>query len=555
MPTISPSYSGSDKDADAFLEENEAELEQRSNVLDLISNLREQLRRRCEEDFGVFARTFWHIIEPGVSYVHGRHVEAIIDHLNACLPRWVPEAFGVPGHWEAGQIRELVIEMPFRHGKSSIITVLWTAYIWAIRPEFRWLTTSYALSLATRDTMRMRAIVTSFEYRAMWGSKFTLLRDQNRKDRFSNSRMGYRITASRDSGATGEGGDCILCDDAHNIRDSDSKITRDATITWWFETMSSRKNNPEISFAVVVGQRAHQFDLANACRDKGYQVLCLPARYDPENYHPSAIGWRDWRKVEGELLWPERFSEKAMQDIEHQIGPYAVACQLQQNPTPRGGAFIKREWFKRISAESMKYVYGSIVWVRSWDLALKKDGNGVASIEMGQDAHGNTYLRRGLFWHEDWTVTAARVKSVGALERNQVWLEAIGTTASAAKEAGDSLLGFCLVTYQETKTNKVSEAIPWISAAQAGQLIFVEETEEDYSPFSMNPGPWIEHFLNRFCSWIPDPSLDQADDEVDCVSLGYAATRGKVPFPTRGDDAPLPDDGYGEAGFSLGGRY
>lgn len=554
MPTISPSLSGSDRDADAFLDENEAELEQRGHALDLIKNLREHVRRRCEEDFGFFARTFWHILEPGVPYVHGRHVEAIVDHLNACLPRWIPEAFGVPGHWVVGQIRELLIEMPFRHGKSSILT-LWTAYVWTIRPEFRWLTTSYALSLATRDTMRMRAIVTSFEYRAMWGHKFSLLRDQNKKDRFYNSRMGYRMTASRDAGATGEGGDCIMCDDAHNIRDADSKVSRDATITWWFETMSPRKNHPELSFSVVCGQRAHQFDLANACRERGYQVLSLPARYDPALTKPSRIGWRDWRHTDRELLWPERFNEKAMAEIEHQIGEYAVACQLQQNPTPRGGAFIKREWFKRIDGADMKYVEGSIVWVRAWDLALSKTGNGVASIEMGQDAHRNTYMRRGLFWHEDWTVTAARVKTLGGVERNQVWLEAIGTTASAAKEAGDSLLGSCMVTLQETKTNKVSEAIPWISAAQAGQMIFVEETEDDFPLLKWNSGPWIEHFLQRFCGWIPDPTLDQADDEVDCVSLGFTATRGKVPFTSRGDDLPERRDGYGDAGFNTDGRY
>jgi hypothetical protein len=247
-----------------------------------------------------------------------------------------------------------------------------------------------------------------------------------------------------------------------------------------------------------------------------------------------------------------------MQDVERTIGPYAVACQLQQNPTPRGGAYIKREWFEkhRLSPQDAATIVGTLVWVRAWDLALSASGNANASVEMAQGQDGNTYLRRGLWWHEDFVVTKARAIAVGKSEGNQVWLEAIGTTRSAALELADALRGFAMVSIQEDKTNKVSEAIPWIAAAQAGNVYFIEETEKEWSFFGWNAGGWIEHFLDRFCSWIPDPTLSQSDDEVDCVSLGFRATRGKVPFAAGAVSHRRSDQGYGDASFGdLSGRY
>ena len=523
------------------------ELEERSRLVEAYSLARELERRRCEEDFSFFARQAWHTVEPGIPYVHGPHIEAIVDHLDACLPRVHYEPKILPGGRvtqvrvaQPGQIRKLLINMPFRHMKSTLVSVLWPAFVWTQRPEFRWLFSSYALSLATRDTMRMRVVLMSPWYQGLWAAKFRLLADQNRKDKFFNTSMGYRITASRDSGATGEGGDIVVCDDPHNVREADSTLMRETTAQWWFESMSSRKNDPNLSAEVVVGQRVHKDDLSARCKAKGYEVLELPARYDPKRTKVTCIGWGDWRSKEGELLWPQRFSEQAMVDTENSLGPFGVACQLQQNPQPRGGAFIQRDWFKRISAEDMKLLHGSIVWVRTWDLALVKTGHRNASVEMGQDADGITYIRRGLYWRDDWANSLAQIKIVGHHEKNWVVVESIGTTKSAGEDVERELLGKCYVEVITDKVNKVSEAIAWVAAAKAGQIKFVEEDLEEWPFFEYNSGPWIEHFLDIFASWIPDPALDQDDDEIDAVSMGWAATRGKVPL-----DNALSDLGFG----------
>jgi hypothetical protein len=49
---------------------------------------------------------------------------------------------------------------------------------------------------------------------------------------------------------------------------------------------------------------------------------------------------------EGELLFPARFPSEVVDRDEKTMGPYATAGQHQQEPAPRGGGIIQREWWK-----------------------------------------------------------------------------------------------------------------------------------------------------------------------------------------------------------------
>lgn len=497
----------------------------------------EQERRRCISDFSFFARQAWHTIEPATPYVHGYHIEAIVDHLTACLPRVRMESRVDPltrapfkvRVVEPGQIRRLLVNMPPRHMKSSLVSVLWPAWVWTFRPEMRWLFTSYALALSIRDTMKMRAVLTSPWYQTRFSSSFRLLADQNEKSKFFNTSMGYRISGSVDAGVTGEGGDIVVVDDPHNVRDADSEATRESTKQWWFEAMSTRLNDAATGSFIVVMQRVHEKDLAAECRDRGYVHLNLPARFDSSRKCVTMLGWQDWRKTDGELLWPERFSDGTLKTVEETLGEYGVQAQLQQDPRPRGGAFIKRDWFKRVPASVLEAV-GAISWGRAWDLSLQKNGDRVASVMIGRGPGGEVYLRRGLYWREDWAISLGRIEQVARAERTRYLFESIGTTKSAGQEAAKVSRGFCVVDLLESKENKVSMAMPWVALAQAGKIYLVEETEEEWPLFHFNSGGWVEHFLTQFAKWIPDPTIAQEDDEVDSVSLAFFKFGGLLPL-------------------------
>lgn len=54
-------------------------------------------RELCRRSLADFVREAWHVVEPGTPYVHGWHVDAIAEHLEAVT---------------AGQITRLLINVP-----------------------------------------------------------------------------------------------------------------------------------------------------------------------------------------------------------------------------------------------------------------------------------------------------------------------------------------------------------------------------------------------------------------------------------------------------------
>lgn len=288
-------------------------------------------KQAIADSLKLFVQRAWAIVEPATEFVSGYHLDAIAEHLEACTRR---------------QIRKLIINIPPRHMKSLSVCVFWPTWVWIKNPASRWLFASYAESLAMRDSVKCRDILTSDWYQQHWGSMFRLKGDQNAKTRFENDRTGFRMATGVGGGATGEGGDYLVIDDPHNIKEAESKTIRESVLNWYDTVWSRRGNDPKTVVKVVVMQRLHQKDLTGHLLEQGdWQHLRLPAEFDGKRIVTS-IGWQDPRKAEGELLWPERFGKKEVAEAKRELGTYGWSGQGQQEPSPPGGSIFKRQHFR-----------------------------------------------------------------------------------------------------------------------------------------------------------------------------------------------------------------
>jgi hypothetical protein len=158
----------------------------------------EQLEEKycCENSFYLFAQRAWPIIEGGVEFIPGWHVQAICEHLEALYNL---------------EIRNLIINCPPRVGKSNVCSVLYAAWVWTKSPNLKFLYTSYKEGLSVRDSVKCRRLILSPWYQTYWGSKYQLTHDVNTKLRFENTQSGYRIASSVSGGNTGEGGHFEVC--------------------------------------------------------------------------------------------------------------------------------------------------------------------------------------------------------------------------------------------------------------------------------------------------------------------------------------------------------
>jgi len=284
-----------------------------------------------------FVCEFWSVIEPGKTFVPGKHIEAICEHLEAVLD---------------GRITRLIVNMPPRHAKSSIIGVMFRAWAWVKKSSIRFLCASYALSLATRDNVKVRRLLLSPKFQQHYGHLFTLTRDQNAKIKFENNQRGSSQAVSFGASTTGEGFDIGIIDDPHSIDETRSDVTREGTLEWFKDTWCTRPNDPKTSAMIVVGQRVHEQDLSGYILSgetgEHWVHLNLATEFEPldrcvTHLPDGTTFWEDWRELEGDLLWPDRFPREVVERAKRRHGPFAYAALFQQRPTPAiGGIFDQR---------------------------------------------------------------------------------------------------------------------------------------------------------------------------------------------------------------------
>lgn len=284
-----------------------------------------------------FVREFWPVIEPGKAFVDGRHIEAICKHLEAVTD---------------GSILRLLVNIAPRHAKSSIISVLWRVWSWIKKPWLRWLCASYALSLSIRDNVKCRRLILSQKFQEKFGHIFTLKRDQNAKVKFENDRLGSIEAVSVGSSVTGSGGDILLIDDCHSIDEKRSDVGREAAIEWFRDNWYTRRNDPQTTAMVIVGQRIHSADVSGFVLSgetgEEWTHLNLPTEFEPgdrcvTHLSDGSVFWQDWRELEGDLLWPERFPKDVVERAKRRHGPLGYAALYQQRPVPAGGLVFKSE--------------------------------------------------------------------------------------------------------------------------------------------------------------------------------------------------------------------
>lgn len=252
--------------------------------------------------------------------------------------------------------------MPPGTSKSLTTEVFWPAWEWGPRnmPALRYISASYSESLTVRDNLRFRRLVESSEYRDLWGDRFAPSRDQWGKQKLQNDKTGWKLATSVGGYVVGERGDRFIIDDPHNVFEAESDAIRASTLTWFREVVPTRMNDPAASAIVVIMQRVHEEDVSGVilAEQLGYECLMLPMRYDARRHFVTAIGFQDPRGVDadgdllpiedcdGVLLDPLRFPEPVVAALERDLGPYAAASQLQQEPAPRGGGILQRDWWK-----------------------------------------------------------------------------------------------------------------------------------------------------------------------------------------------------------------
>lgn len=255
-----------------------------------VEELSRLLRALLRNDFASFVHKAFLTVCPDQPYLHNWHIEALAWHLEQVAN---------------GNITRLLITMPPRSLKSTVVSSAFPAWLLGHRPGKQIIGVSYSQDLANRLANDTRAIMQTGWYQQSFpGTR--LDPKKNTESDFMTTRRGFRFSTSVGGTLTGRAGDIIIIDDPQKPADAYSDTQREKLIDWYRNTLLSRLNNKNTGAIVVVMQRVHADDLAAHLMEEGGWVhLDLPAIAEEDQDIAIGDGRVHSRKA-GDVLHPDR---------------------------------------------------------------------------------------------------------------------------------------------------------------------------------------------------------------------------------------------------------
>lgn len=301
-----------------------------------ISALLTQIEREaCKGSLFEFVRSFWSVIIPEEP-VFNWHIQYLCEELEklaVCIVNRERKPY------------DLIINIPPGTTKSTIVTIMFPAWLWTQDPTIRIITNSYSNDLSIEHATKSRDIITSDKYKRLF-PEVALRRDKSGKENYENTKTGARYTTSTGGTITGKHAHVILNDDPLNPAQAYSEVMRN-TANEHTKTLASRKVNKKNTPTITVMQRLHEKDVTGYILSKksdAIRHICLPAEAC-KDVKPAEI--RE-RYIDG-LLDPIRLDREVLEEAKVDLGSRAYSGQYDQNPVADGGNIVKKDWFGSIT--------------------------------------------------------------------------------------------------------------------------------------------------------------------------------------------------------------
>jgi hypothetical protein len=128
-----------------------------------------------------FTKKAFQILYPGRKLVWSPHYDFLCEYLRLVKER---------------RILRLIINIPPRTLKSTLVTIAFPIWVWLTEPEHNFLTASYLLDLSTEHSVFRRNLLQSSWFQRLWGDRLQLAGDRNQVAQFMNNRRGQMIATS-----------------------------------------------------------------------------------------------------------------------------------------------------------------------------------------------------------------------------------------------------------------------------------------------------------------------------------------------------------------------
>jgi predicted phage terminase large subunit-like protein len=478
----------------------------------VLSKLEQGQAEQCRRSFFRFFCYFWSEIEAS-DLTLSWHIKFLCNFLQ-----------GVAERWERKEKQDdVLINIAFGLSKSTILQ-LFEAWVIERNPQVKILGTSYAGKISTKNAGKVRECLKSPKFQRFFPRKVQFNPEIDGKTQFGTRAKGIYYTSSTGAAATGMHSDFILNDDPLSAQEANSKVKRDKAKDFLSETLSSRKTT-EHTVTITVMQRLHLDDPSGYLLEKKLlQHVCLPVLVDASNRHlvqpKEALAYYDQHNG---YLSPTRFGDAKIASFKVDLGPYAFAAQVQQNPLDDSTGIFKKGNFEIITWEQFNVVTAgkTVTWDFDADTALTDDrANDPTALLASYTVDGTTYIR------ESFTDYLAYEKLLDSIP---TFLDRNGRTTSSTLYVEPKANGKSVID-SLTKRGKVllKEApAPTRDKVQRAHDILAYVYQNNVK---LIDGAWVVPFLQELTTFPNAPHDDRVDTLTQCLArvLGIGQKKKKV---------------------------
>lgn len=379
----------------------------------------ELFARAARKDLLAFMRWCWWN-PPTAPFKVGRHTRAICARLTKAIE-----------DYRHGKSTYLLIAVPFRHGKSDIVSRALPAFFLGSCADMQpsCVLTGYGDTFVADLTGMVQKIISEPPYQQL----FPGVRVDPKKKSIESWRIqgsvGLVTVAGIKGAITGKTGNLIVVDDyCKNREQAESKTERDRIWNEFANSIMTRQSAPA-SIVIVCATPWHTDDLRGRILAKMKDDPLFP-RFEELNFPARKPG-------EYDCLFPELYSPQWYDSMYATLGPQDAAGLLDCNPISREGAWFKRDWFLTYDPSKMKDS-DRRAWYRSMKRyifvdtasAKKKDSDKTVMWVVGLAPDHNYYVLDGVADHLSLSERTERIFSlVRKWDPTNVYWESIGAMA------------------------------------------------------------------------------------------------------------------------------
>lgn len=436
---------------------------------------------------------------------------------------------------EEGRRPRLMIFAPPQHGKSTIVSRAFPAWLLGAHPDWAVVTASYGAELIAGHARWTRNALESPEHLDVFPSS-RLAKDQSQKADFATTSGGGLRARGVGGGLTGFPARVLIIDDPiKGQKEARSHAIRRETMEW-FHQIAKARLAPGGGILIMmtrwnVGDTAGEL-LREAERVKDadqWKVVSFPAIAALDETHRRS----------GEALHPERYPLHELEAIKRNMPADAWAALYQQSPVQDGGNIFRQEWWKFIAPADIPTT-GYIV--QSWDTAFKdKPESDTSSCITARIAPSGIYILDVYSGRVEFPdLKSMAVQLAARFRPSFVYIEDKASGQSLIQELRrSSTLPIHPVKVDRDKILRANAATPLV---RDGKVYLPEGAS------------WIESFLEVMTSFPAHPNKDVVDAFTQMIQeiawVGYDETAedtrsslvGGMPRALRdAEEKPAPD--------------